>query len=188
MPAGPHRGLPARAGAFQACAAASASASRSSGAPAAEVELELPARQVPAPAQQIVAQRTVAQRMARHQVRRRSRHAHAGDGRQARVRRAALFATPQLVRARGPAAAARPRASAAFLTLGQRTVGIGGLGRLRLQELEQLAFGKNFGRRLRIVGGHGVIEQPPRGVRRHGVLFHGEQHAVVGFARGRAAR
>ena len=150
----------------------------------AEVELELPARQVPAAAQQIRAQRAIPERVARHQVGRRSCYAHALDRRQARVCRAALLTTSELAQ-HARQAQQRSRSNRRILTLCQHTIGIGSLGRLRLQELEQFAFRENLGRRFPLVGSRGVIEQPSRRVRCHGVLFHGEQHPVVRFARGR---
>ena len=122
--------------------------------------------------------------MARHQFGGNSRHPRAAAGRQPRVGCPALFPPSHLFEHPGePQERSRPHRR--ILAFGQHTIDIGGLGRLCLQEFEKFPLGEDFERRFPFVGGRRVVEQPSGRVGRHGVLFHGEEHAVLGLARGR---
>ena len=136
--------------AFQAMDAASASARRSSRRAGAVVELELAAGEVPAAAQQVVANRGVAERVARHQVGGRAGDAHPGDALQFRVGFAALLAAPQFGE-HARQAEQGAGADGGIARLGEHAVDVGGLGRLGLQEFEQFAFGEGIGAGLRFM-------------------------------------
>ena len=184
MSAGPNGGVPARSGGVPGERRGLGERLPVFGRLAAEVELELSAGQVPAAGQEVLAQRRITQGMARHQFGGRARHADAPDCRQAAVGRAALIAASQFVQHAGQAQE-RAGAHGGIFALGQHAVGIGSLGGLRLQKLEQLALRKNLGWGFRLIGRCRVVEQASGGISGHRVLVHGEKHAILGFAGGR---
>ena len=125
--------------------------------------------------------------MPRHQFGGNARHPRSATGSQPRVSCTALFPPSHLFKHPGePQERSRPHRR--ILAFRQYTVDLRCLGRLCLQEFEDLSLGKEFNRGFRIFGGRGIVEQPAGRVRRHGALFQGQEHTVFRLARRGANR